>query len=135
GGGNLVSTTADMTLQVRKGLDVLGASQPGAQGLSNTLGRADSWVVRAEGHAAIRIAPRNVHYVPVTLSAHFLGQWADRPLLGYEQQGIGNLTIGRGYDPSAASGDEIVALGLRADLGPIRLGRRLQVSPYLFGDT
>jgi hemolysin activation/secretion protein len=132
---NLVSTTADLTVQVRKGLDVLGASQPGARGLSNTLGLADSWVVRAEGHAAIRIAPRNVHYIPVTLSAHFLGQWADRPLLGYEQQGIGNLTIGRGYDPSAASADEIVALGLRADLGPIRVGRRLQVSPYVFGDT
>jgi hemolysin activation/secretion protein len=92
-------------------------------------------VLRADGHASIRIAPRNVRYIPVTLSAHFTGQWADRPVLGYEQQGIGNLTIGRGYDPSAATGDEIVALGLRAEVGPIRIGRRVQISPYIFGDT
>ena len=109
----LVSATADLTIQGRKGLQVLGASQPSAPGLSNSNGRADAWVVRADGHAAIRIAPRDVKYLPVTFSAHFIGQWADRPLLGYEQQGIGNLTIGRGYDPSAVSGDEIIAAGFR----------------------
>ncbi len=132
--GNLVSTTADLTVQGRKGLEALGASEPAALGLSNSRGRADAWVVRAEGHASIRVAPVNLRYLPVTLSAHFIGQWADRPLLGFEQQGIGNLTIGRGYDPSAASGDEIIAGGLRAEVGPIRVGRRLQVSPYIFED-
>ena len=131
-GGSLVSTTADLTVQARKGLDVLGASR--ANAVAEKPG-ADAWVLRADGHAAIRIAPQNLRYLPVTVSAHFLGQWADRPLVGYEQQGIGNLTIGRGFDPGAASGDEIIALGLRAEVGPIRIGRRLQVSPYVFGDT
>lgn len=131
---NLVSTTVDLTLQGRKGLEVLGASEPGAPALSNSQGRADAWVVRANGHAAIRITPRNTLYLPITISAHFVGQWADRPLLGYEQQGIGNLSIGRGYDPSAASGDEIIAGGLRAEIGPMRVGNKVQVTPYVFED-
>lgn len=131
---NLVSTTMDMTLQARKGLEVLGASEAGAPALSNPHGRADAWVVRADGHAAIRITPRDTRYLPITLSAHFVGQWADGPLLGYEQQGIGNLSIGRGYDPSAASGDEIIAGGLRAEIGPMRVGNKVQVTPYVFED-
>jgi hemolysin activation/secretion protein len=136
--GNLLySTAADLSVQARKGLDVLGASQAGAIDLSRTDGRSDAWVVRAEGHGSFRIAPLDGKWLPITFTTHFMGQWADRPLLAYEQQAIGNLTIGRGYDPSAASGDEVVGGEIKAELGPISAGKGglVKLTPYLFDDN
>ena len=134
-GSNLVTTQADLTVQVRKGLDVLGASRAGEPALSRLGGRPDGWVVRGDGHASIRIAPMDSHLAAITLSTHVLGQWADRPLLAFEQQGIGNLTIGRGYDPNATSGDRVIAGEFKIQVGPLRLWRNLKVTPYAFEDV
>ena len=134
-GDALVSTAADLSVQARKGLEILGASEAGAPALSRPGGFADAWVVRAEGHASVRLAPATGHWPPLTVSTHLVGQWADRPLLSYEQQAIGNLTVGRGYDPSAASGDEVVAGEIKAEVGPLRVGKATRVSPYVFYDA
>ena len=131
---NLVSTAADLSIQGRKGLDILGASQAGAQALSRNQGRADAWVVRAEGHASLTVAPTEVKFVPITFSAHLIGQWADRPLLAYEEQAIGNLTVGRGYDPNSAAGDRVAAGELKIEFGPMALTRIVRVTPYAFYD-
>ena len=131
---NLVSTAVDLSVQARKGLEVLGASQAGAQSLSRPQGRADAWVVRAEGHASLRVTPDNPRFLPMTFSLHFMGQWADRPLLAYEEQAIGNLSIGRGYDPDAASGDRVAAGEFKFELGPMKLYRSARLTPYLFDD-
>ena len=131
---NLVSTAVDLSVQGRKGLNVLGASLAGAQSLSRPQGRADAWVVRADGHASLRVTPDNPRFLPLTFSLHFMGQWADRPLLAFEEQAIGNLSIGRGYDPDAASGDRVAAGEFKFELGPIKLTRTARITPYLFDD-
>jgi hemolysin activation/secretion protein len=131
---NLMSTAADVSVEGRKGLDVLGASQAGAQSLSRTQGRSDAWVVRGEAHASLKITPNNPKFLPLTFSGHFIGQWADRPLLAYEEQAIGNLTIGRGYDPDSAAGDRAAAGEFLFELGPIPVHRTIRVTPYAFYD-
>jgi hemolysin activation/secretion protein len=131
---NLVTTATDVSVQVRKGLDVLGASQAGATNLSRAGGQADGWVVRGESHALLRVVPNDAGFLPVTFSAHFIGQWADRPLLAYEQQPIGNLTIGRGYDPNAASGERVAAGEFKIEIGPKKLLKGITVTPYVFDD-
>ena len=131
---NLMSTAADMSVEVRKGLDVLGASKAGAQALSRNQGQPDAWVVRGEGHASLKIAPDNLKFVPITFSGHFIGQWANAPLLAYEEQAIGNLTIGRGYDPNSASGDRVASGEFLIELGPMAFRRTIRVTPYAFYD-
>jgi hemolysin activation/secretion protein len=134
-GETLVSTAADLSLQVRKGLEILGASEAGAPALSRPGGFADAWVLRAEGHASLRLAPAEGRWPPLTLTTHLIGQWADRPLLSYEQQAIGNLTIGRGYDPASAAGDEVIAGEIKAEVGPLKIGKAIRVAPYVFYDA
>jgi hemolysin activation/secretion protein len=131
---NLMSTAADVSVEGRKGLDVLGASQAGAQSLSRTQGRADAWVVRGEAHASLKITPDDPKFIPITFSGHFMGQWADRPLLAYEEEAIGNLTIGRGYDPNSAAGDRVAAGEFLLELGPMPFRRTIRVTPYAFYD-
>jgi hemolysin activation/secretion protein len=131
---NLITTQADVSFQTRKGLDVLGASAPGAQSLSRSQGRADAWVVRADAHALFRITPLDTKLAPITFSGRFVSQWADRALLAYEEQAIGNLSIGRGYDPDAASGDRVWAGEVKLEIGPLRLTRAVKVTPYAFYD-
>jgi hemolysin activation/secretion protein len=131
---NQMSTAADLSVQANKGLDILGASKAGAQALSRTQGQPDAWVVHAEGHASLRITPDNPKFLPITFSGHFIGQWANAPLLAYEEQAIGNLTIGRGYDPNSASGDDVAAGEFLFELGPVPFGRAIRVTPYAFYD-
>lgn len=134
-GNDLFTAQADMSVEGRKGLEVLGASQAGAQSLSRTQGRADAWVVRGEAHALLRVEPLDGKFFPFTVSGHFMGQWADRPLLAYEEEAIGNLTIGRGYDPSAASGDRVAAGEFKIEVGPVTFAKRLKITPYAFYDV
>ena len=74
----------------------------------------------------------------------FAGQFTDRVLLAYEDFNIGNLTIGRGYDPAALTGDRGVAGSLEAHVGPfqhfpgepsMRLPQDMNVSGFGFFDT
>jgi hemolysin activation/secretion protein len=140
--GGLLSTDADLWVQGRKGLHILGASPANAPALSRPAGDSDAWVVRSEGYGTVRYDPYLVRLPPVNFSIHFVGQWADRPLLAYEEQAIGNLTVGRGYDPDSASGDRVVAAEAKLEFGPIGLikfGRAaaaqgISVGPYVFYD-
>ena len=133
---NLISTAADLSIQARKGLNVLGASppSPASSHLSRSEGRADAWVIRADSHALLRITPDNPKFVPLTFSLHFMGQWSDRPLLAFEEQAIGNLSIGRGYDPDAASGDRVAAGEFKFEIGPMKLTKTARMTPYVFFD-
>jgi hemolysin activation/secretion protein len=70
------------------------------------------------------------------LSASLSGQWSPHGLPAYEEYQIGNYTVGRGYDPGAASGDR--GLGMQLEAGaevPVRgLSRVLgDTSLGLFG--
>ena len=116
------------TISLRKGILALGASPHGAIDLSRSEGLSDAMDGRIEAdvHAVIRHA--------LDLSAHVQAQYAAKPLLAYEQLEVGSLTIGRGYDPAAASGDLGMATEFKAQYDAIHLWRWGAISPYVFYD-
>ena len=75
-------------------------------------GDARALVVRGVGDAVVGLTR------VFSLAGQAQAQWSDSPLLNYEQLSIGNLTIGRGYDPGSNSGDRVIGGHgeLRADL-------------------
>jgi hemolysin activation/secretion protein len=138
--GGHVSAAADATVDLRQGADILGASAPGAATLSRPAGRSDAFVVREDSTFALRFQPAAWPDAPFTLAVHTQAQWADKPLLAYEEQAIGNLTIGRGYDPDAVSGDRAIAADIKAEAGPLPISAWLRapaafsLGPYGFYD-
>jgi hemolysin activation/secretion protein len=113
---------------VRKGLSIFGASNMGDPNLSRADANPEALVLRADARASVQLFPR----LGVTLRA--MGQYADDPLLSYEEMPIGNLTIGRGYDPAALSGDRGIAGSLQFDLGGFPLGAAGQFGLFGFGE-
>lgn len=112
-GGTALSVTA--SIQLRKGFDILDASKGGfSGGLQQSRPDANShaFVVRANVDGIIGLGPI------FSLRAQGEAQWTNDPLLNYEQYSVGNLTIGRGYDPGVSTGDRALAghAELRADL-------------------
>ena len=100
------------SLEIRKGLDIFGATETGSispEGFtpSRFSGDATALVIRASVDGLVRVGP-------FALVGQARAQWADNPLLNFEEYSIGNLTIGRGYDPGSNSADR--AVGLRGEL-------------------
>lgn len=115
-------------LTVRQGIDGLGATGAASPFKSRFEGRADALVVRGYLRAVLPLA------AVLTLSGRVEAQLANDPLLAYEELPLGSLTIGRGYDPASASGDEGIGASVEARLGPFALGPRLVLAPYAFYD-
>lgn len=99
------------SIELRKGIDGLGASDRDDEFLSRPDGRPDFTAIR--GSASARKDFRAGPVAPF-VSAAFSGQWAPHGLPAYEEFQVGNYTIGRGYDPGAASGDRAVGVQLEA---------------------
>ena len=95
--------TAD--LSVRKGVTLLGGSRRGDPLLSRPDAEPEAVVVRAEASASRPLAGGRVQ-------ARVRGQWADDPLLAYEEFTFGGAPGGRGLDPGALQGDRGVAVTL-----------------------
>lgn len=104
---------ASAAIEARHGLSVLGATDRfrGTYGSgytpSNLAADPRASVVRMDADAQLGLGP------VFSLAGAFRAQAASGPLLNYEKFSIGSLTIGRGYDPGANSGDS--ALGLRGE--------------------
>jgi hemolysin activation/secretion protein len=103
------------SIQLRKGFDILDASKAGFNGSllqSRIDGNSHAFVVRANIDGIIGLGPI------FSLRAQGQAQWTNDPLLNYEEYSVGNLTIGRGYDPGVSTGDRALAghAELRADL-------------------
>ena len=122
-GGTVFSLAG--SIEVRKGLGALGASERGRSGSTPTSridGDAQAFVVRGVG--GVMVALNRIFSVAADAQA----QWSGSSLLNYEQLSIGNLTIGRGYDPGSNSGDRFVGGHgeLRADVPLLsRVGTQL----------
>ncbi|MDZ3832752.1 MAG: ShlB/FhaC/HecB family hemolysin secretion/activation protein [Sphingopyxis sp.] len=110
------------SLEARQGLNFLGASDdcgptgaacflPGAVPLSRIEGKPDAFLVRASAQAEWRPVKN------FTLSAAPRGQWANDPLLAYEEFSGGNFTVGRGYDAGTVIGDSGVGVAIEARYG------------------
>lgn len=99
------------SLELRRGLDILGATKRGeidSDGVTQSRLNGDPTAT------VIRAGLEGVAYAGAfSLQALIQAQWADNPLLSLEQFNVGNLTLGRGYDPGAIGGDR--ALGLRLE--------------------
>jgi hemolysin activation/secretion protein len=114
--------------EVRKGFDVLDASDPcgvtGAACLaigevppSRVEGRATAAVIRYTAYGELR--PVRL----LTLAFGARAQYAWKPLLSFEEFSAGNYTAGRGYDPGSLIGDR--GFGTQAE---VRLGSRIPTS-------
>ena len=100
-------------IEFRQGVDLFDASHPGTGNLlSRTEGQPQSGLVRADGRLDLQWLP----YFSTRVA--FSGQFTDRVLLAYEDYTVGNLSIGRGYDPSSLTGDRGVGGSLEARVGP-----------------
>ena len=95
--------TLSGNLEVRKGLTGLGASKAGSTNLSRLYGRPDATVVRFNLDTVVGLGPI------LSFAGAVRTQWTKDVLLNYEQFAVGNLTIGRGYDPGANTADKAVA--------------------------
>jgi hemolysin activation/secretion protein len=122
-------------LEARQGVQGLGSSRAGDPDLSRAQGKPNASVFRANatarwtfGSGPVR-APFGHPWIQLTTQ----DQYAPRPVLAYEEYQIGNYTIGRGFDPGAASGDR--AWGGQAEAGWPLLLARLPVEPFVFFDA
>ena len=118
------------TLQLRKGLDIFDATQRGTpDGLyfsSKLEGDPQALIVRGGYSASQRFGD-------FALLTQLQGQYSGVPLLAFEEFSVGNYTIGRGYDPSATSGDS--ALGVRIQPSFVIGAGGTTIEPYGFFDT
>ena len=118
----------ELGLEARKGFEALGASRMGDLALSRASGDPSALIGRADGHVTLALSRWVQPYVG------FQAQYSRTPLLSYEQMAVGNLTIGRGYDPSSVEGDRGVAGAFEARFIPLRLPGGFSVSAYGFYD-
>lgn len=115
-------------VELRKGLAILDASDSGFAGprfQSRVEGKSDAFVARAEARGFVALG----RYFSIEERAQ--AQWSDDPLLNYEEFSVGNLTIGRGYDPGSNSGDR--AFGLASELQARLPLRTERFTVQLFG--
>ena len=108
------------TVEARKGIGIFGATPVGGTGFpapSRPEGDAKAFVLRGSVEGELAIGPVFSFYASAD------GQWTDQPLLNFDEYSIGNLTVGRGYDPGANSGDRAVGFTLEpratVPLGPV----------------
>jgi hemolysin activation/secretion protein len=116
-------------LTVRKGFSGLGASDAGSPLLTRSLSAPDAWLVRASGGADAAI------YGPVSGNVRLQAQYADKPLMPYEQISLGDLSTGRGYDPAAALGDSGASASFELRHTAIELTPNVLASPFVFFDA
>ena len=94
--------------ELRKGLGIFGATKindtHGGYFPTRVDGDAKATVIKGDLDAVIGVGPI------FSIAGSARGQWSNHPLLNFEEFSIGNLTIGRGYDPGANSADRAVGL-------------------------
>lgn len=120
------------SLEFRKGIDALGATKTGqidsgGYAPSRFEGSETAGVIKADVNGQIGIGP------VFELWARGHAQYTNRPLLNYDEFAIGNLTMGRGYDPGANSGDRAYGGSFEAR-GNFRLGPTANGQAYAFYD-
>jgi hemolysin activation/secretion protein len=113
-------------IDLRKGIEGLGANSRGDANLSRPDGDPQAFTVRAEAGATRAVTKT------ISVRANVRGQWADQPLLAFEEFNFGALSGGRGFDPGAVTGDRGVALGFEGAYRTIPLGEKFRIQPYAF---
>lgn len=121
--------TVHFAAEIRRGLDVLDASELGQPLASRPEGNPEALVIRASFDGEMAMSDR------WRVFGRFEGQSSDDPLLAPEEYGLGNLSIGRGYDPGSALGDSAAAVTLESRWGPYPIvNGRFRYAPFVFYD-
>lgn len=115
--------------ELRQGFNILGSTPVGGNGggalPTRFEGNSRAFVARGglSGEARLRFG-RNQAYA-VTLATDARGQWTPDPLMAFDEFAVGNLTLGRGYDPGATAGDRIIGASTEFRIGkPLPLTAR-----------
>jgi len=87
-------------LEASRGLNILGATETGSDGLSRSNGHSDFTKITAQALRVQRLADSWSLLVGVN------GQIANNPLLVAEEFSLGGSEYGRAYDPSELTGDD-----------------------------
>ncbi len=117
------------SLEFRQGVAAFGASRLGDVGLSRQGANPQASVGR------LSLEGQTPSFHKLRLFAHLDGQVASGALTAPEQYAFGSMTVGRGYQPGAAFGDEAIAGRVEMRLGPYPVGTRFAVSPFVFCDA
>jgi hemolysin activation/secretion protein len=119
-----------LSVNLHKGLDILGARKTGSADLSRAQGRSD--FVKLEASAArVQQLPGDFN-VLIRLG----GQYAPHPLLSSAEFGYGGANLGRAYDSSELTGDKGVSGGLELRYGGVGpLGDIVYLTPFVFYDA
>jgi len=120
------------TAELRRGLDLLGASEGCGPGFVNCIAPGAVAPTRFEGNPTATVLRGGLYgeFRPVphfTIALGARGQWSSDPLLSFEEFSAGNYTAGRGYDPGTILGDS--GVGLQAEL---RYGSAVPAGPTDF---
>jgi len=118
-----------LQLEGRKGLSVLGATGVG-DALTSRFGADPQATV-----GKLSMEGETSKVWNIRLAGRVEGQIASAPLTAPEQFVVGNLTLGRGYQPGAAFGDEILGGSAELRFGPYRTVRQLRLEPFVFCDV
>ncbi len=128
------------SLEIRQGLDILGASQGCGPAFVNCIGqtvlptRADgdptAFVIRGQAKIDFRPTP----LLAFTLKPRL--QYSPDALFSYEEISGGNYTTGRGYDPGTIVGDSGYGLQTEVSYGSLlpETVQGIAIQPYLFFD-
>jgi hemolysin activation/secretion protein len=119
-------------LELRKGIGAFGANKVGAisggYAPSRFEGDARAFIVRGDVAGTIGLGPI------FELAASGRGQWSNKPLLNYDEFALGNLTLGRGYDPGSNTADRMFGGTLEARANVVN-GRNVRAQLYGFYDA
>jgi len=122
-----LGVSANGDFETRKGFSVLDGSHAGDPGLSRIQGQPDAWLVRFEGEG-------HLTYRWLDLGLRTQAQYTSQPLLAYEEMAVGDLTIGRAYDPAVLTGDRVAAAEVKLQVRPLPVFRGITLSPFVFSD-
>jgi len=119
---------SSFSVEVRKGLNAWGASRRGDVNLSRVNANPQATVLRVSLQTEAR-GP-----IGTSFGLTVLGQRSTSSLVTPEEFSVGNLTVGRGYDPGAAFGDSALGVGIEGRLKPFTVGKSVQAQPFVFYD-
>jgi hemolysin activation/secretion protein len=116
--------------EVRKGFDILNASDSGTNNLSRQGADTTAGLVRFSGLAEYR--PGRSFALVLSPRA----QYTSSALTSFEQYSGGNYTVGRGYDPGTIIGDRGIGFQAEVRVGSMQPQSQdsLAFQPYVFLD-
>jgi hemolysin activation/secretion protein len=142
GPGNSVAWRANGSIELRKGLGLFGAS-PNCLRVPLICGGAGFTppsLPDGNPKATLLRVSANLELQPIRGAIIALSprvQIGSSPVFAFEQFSTGNYSIGRGFDPGAATGDRGAGFQAEMRLNSFRLSPRskLDVQPYAFSDN